>query len=63
MNTTTQHIKQRHLKQQLDSNTYSVDPEQVAAAIIVKLAQRGPGGGPGGPNRGAGAPFRLRQAA
>jgi hypothetical protein len=63
MNTTTQHIKQRHLKRQLASNSYSVDPEQVAVAIIVKLAQGVPSDGPGGPTRGVDAPFRLRQAA
>ena len=63
MNSATQHLKQRHLKRQLASNSYSVDPEQVAVAIIVKLAQTGPGEGPGGPSRGAGALFRLRQAA
>jgi hypothetical protein len=63
MNTATQHIKQRHLKRKLASNSYSVDPERVAVAIIVKLAQGAPGEGPGGPTRGLGAPFRLRQAA
>jgi hypothetical protein len=62
MNTTTQHLKQRHLRRQLASHSYSVDPEQVAVAIIVKLAQGEPSG-PGGPNRRLSAPFRLRQAA
>jgi hypothetical protein len=57
------HIKQRHLKRQLASNNYTVDPEQVATAIIIKLAQGGPGAGPGDPTRGGRAPFRLRQAA
>jgi hypothetical protein len=63
MTTSTQDMKQRHLKRKLASNSYTVDPEQVAVAIIVKLAQGGPGAGPGGPSRGAGARFRLRQAA
>jgi hypothetical protein len=58
-----QHFKQRHLKRQLASNAYTVDPEQVAVAIIVKLAQGSPGAGPGGPSRGARALPRLRQAA
>jgi hypothetical protein len=63
MTTSTQHLKQRHLKRQLASHSYTVDPEQVAVAIIVKLAQEAHFEGPGGPNRGASAPFRLRQAA
>jgi hypothetical protein len=57
------HLKQRHLKRQLASNAYTVDPEQVAVAIIVKLAQGNPGGGPGDPSRGGAAQLRLRQAA
>ena len=63
MTTTVRDLKQRQLKRQLQSHTYAVDPEQVAVAIIIKLAQDGPLGGPGDPTRGAGAPFRLRQAA
>jgi hypothetical protein len=63
MNSTTRHFKQRSLKRQLESNSYSVDPEQVAVAIIIKLAQTGPGDGPGGPSRAVGSRFRLRQAA
>ena len=62
MNTTTRHFKQRNLKRQLESHSYSVDPEQVAVAIIVKLATT-PGEGPGGPSRGASSRFRLRQPA
>jgi hypothetical protein len=62
MTTTMHHLKQRQLKRQLASRSYTVDPEQVAAAIIVKLAQ-GELAGPGGPSRGAGGLFRLRQAA
>jgi hypothetical protein len=61
--TTMRHLKQRHLKRQLASNNYTVDPEQVAVAIIIKLAQGGPGAGPGDPSRGAGALPRFRQAA
>jgi hypothetical protein len=57
------HLKQRDLRRQLQSQSYTVDPERVAVAIIVKLAQQGGGGRPGGPSRGADAPFRLRQAA
>ncbi len=56
-------LKQHHLKRQLASHTYTVDPEQVAVAIIVKLVQGSPAAGPGGPTRGASAPIRLRQAA
>jgi hypothetical protein len=56
-------LKQRQLKRQLQSHTYAVDPQEVAVAIIIKLAQEGPPEGPGGPNRPATAPFRLRQAA
>jgi hypothetical protein len=63
MTPTTHHIKQRHLKRQLASNSYAVDPERVAVAIIVKLAQGGPAGGADGPSRGMSALFRLRQAA
>jgi hypothetical protein len=63
MTTSTQHLKQRHLKRQLQSNSYTVDPEQVAVAIIVKLAQEAQVDGPGGPSLGENAPFRLRQAA
>ena len=57
------HLKQRNLKRQLQSHSYTVDPERVAVAIIVKLAQGSPGEGPGGPSRGAGAPCRLQRAA
>jgi hypothetical protein len=60
---TTTHMKHRHLKRQLASHAYTVDPEQVAVAIIVKLAQGGSDAGPGGPSRGASARARLRQAA
>jgi hypothetical protein len=60
MNTTTHHFKQRNLKRRLENNSYSVDPQQVAVAIIIRLAQTGPGEGPGGPSRGMSSRFRLR---
>ena len=60
---TQRSLKQRNLRRQLQSRSYTVDPERVAVAIIVKLAQESPGEGPGGPSPGADAPFRLRQAA
>jgi hypothetical protein len=63
MNSSTQHMKQRHLRRQVASHSYTVDPEQVAVAIIVKLAQGEPSEGPGGPSRRLSAPFRLRPAA
>ena len=62
MGTSMRHLKQRNLKRQLATNNYTVDPEQVAVAIIVKLAQGTPGG-PGDPSRGAHALHRFRQAA
>jgi hypothetical protein len=63
MTTTVRDLKQRQLKRQLQSHSYAVDPEQVAVAIIIKLAQEGPPGGPDDPSRGTGVPFRLHQAA
>jgi hypothetical protein len=57
------HLKQRDLKRQLQTHAYTVDPERVAVAIIIRLAQQGGSAGPGGPSRGGDAPFRLRQAA
>ena len=57
------HLKQRDLKRQLQSHSYTVDPERVAVAIIVRLAQQGRNGEPGGPSPEGDAPFRLRQAA
>ncbi len=62
MNTNTQNIKQRHLRRRVATHSYAVDPEQVAVAIIVKLAQGRPDG-PSGPIRERNAPFRLRQVA
>jgi hypothetical protein len=60
---TTRNLKNRNLKRQLQCHSYTVDPEQVAVAIIIKLAQEGPPVLPGGPSHGESAPFRLRQAA
>jgi hypothetical protein len=57
------HLKQRSLKRQLQSHSYTVDPERVAVAIIIKLAQESPGEGPDGPTRGVGALHRLQRAA
>jgi hypothetical protein len=62
MTETMRDLKQRQLRRQLQSDTYAVDPERVAVAIIIKLAQGGPEG-PSGPSRRACVPFRLRQAA
>ena len=56
-------LKQRNLRRQLQSRSYTVDPERVAVAIIVKLAQGSPGEVPDGPSRGADAPYHLRQVA
>jgi hypothetical protein len=60
---TIRDLKQRQLRRQLQSHAYAVDPERVAVAIIVKLAQGGPQSGPCDPTRGTTGPFRLRQAA
>ena len=60
---TPHQLKQRDLKRRLQSQSYTVDPERVAVAIIVKLAQEGPGGGPDGPSPRADGLFRLRIAA
>jgi len=60
---TTRNLKQRNLRRQVACHSYTVDPEQVAVAIIIKLAQGGPGVGPGDPSHGTSTPFRLRQAA
>jgi hypothetical protein len=57
------HLKQRNLKRQLQSHSYTVDPERVAVAIIIKLAQGTPDEGPDGPSRGAGVLHRLQRAA
>lgn len=59
------HLRQRYLKRRLAKNSYTVDPDRVARAIIVRLAQEGsPGLGPGGgPSRTTTSVSQLRQAA
>jgi hypothetical protein len=58
-------LRQRHLKRRLARNSYTVDPDRVARAIIVRLAQEGPPGrGPASdPSRATPSVSRLRQAA
>jgi hypothetical protein len=58
------HLKQRHLKRRLARNSYTVDPEQVAAAIIVRLVLEDPDGDPGnGSSHARPSISPLRQAA
>jgi len=62
----TRDIRQRTLKKQVARNSYTVDPERVATAIIVKLVQAGPSAPDpfsGGPTRRARGTDRFRQAA
>ena len=59
-------LKQSNLRRQLASNSYTVDPQRVAGALIVRLVQesvapRPPG--PGGPTRAKDVAAQLRQAA
>lgn len=56
----------RKLKRQVARNSYAVDPQRVATAIIVKLVQEGPSSPDpfaGGPSRPAGGVDPFRQAA
>jgi hypothetical protein len=59
--------QQRRLKKQVACNSYAVDPQRVATAIIVKLVQEGRPSSPdpfaGGPSRPAGGVDPFRQAA
>jgi hypothetical protein len=58
--------RQRKLKRQVAGNSYTVDPQQVATAIIVKLVQGAPSAPDpfsGGPTRRARGIDRFRQAA
>jgi hypothetical protein len=60
-------LRQRDLKRRIDGRLYEVDPREVAAAVIVKLALC-EGGGPGprarsGPIRKARPLRRERRAA
>jgi hypothetical protein len=59
------HLKQRYLKRRLARNSYTVDPERVATAMVVRLAQQGdPLMDPGsGPSHAPASDSRLRQAA
>lgn len=61
-----QDTRQRRLKRQVARNSYTVDPQRVATAIIVKLVQEGPSAPDpfsGGPTPGTGGVDRFRQAA
>jgi hypothetical protein len=61
-----QNTRQRSLKKQVARNSYTVDPQRVATAIIVKLVQEGPSAPDpfsGDPTRPAGGLDRFRQAA
>ena len=58
--------RQRSLKRQVARNSYTVDPERVATAIIVKLVQGAPSSPDpfsSGPSRPAGGVDRFPQAA
>jgi hypothetical protein len=59
------HLKQRYLKRRLARHSYTVDPQRVAVAMVVKLAQEGsPAVGPGsGPSRPPASVSQLRPAA
>ena len=66
MGARTQNTRQRRLKRQVARNSYTVDPQRVATAIIVRLVQAGPSAPDpfaGGPTRRAGGAERFRRAA
>jgi hypothetical protein len=66
MNETTDNHKQSHLRRQLERNSYTVDPQRVAGALIVRLVQESVAPKPpgtGGPTRADGVAAQLRQAA
>jgi len=66
MGARTHNTRRRRLKSQVAHNSYTVDPERVATAIIVKLVQEGPSAPDpfgGGPTRRSGAVDRFRRAA
>jgi hypothetical protein len=66
MNARTQNSRQRRVKSQVARNSYTVDPERVATAIIVKLVQGDPSAPDpfsGGPSRPPGGVDHFRQAA
>ena len=58
--------RNRRLKRQVARNSYTVDPQRVATAIIMKLVQEAPSSPDpfsSGPTRSARAADRFRQAA
>lgn len=66
MGARTQKTRQRRLKSQVAHNSYTVDPQRVATAIIVKLVQANPSAPDpfaGGPTRRGGGVERFRRAA
>ena len=59
-------LKQSNLRRQLASNSYTVDPQRVAGALIVRLVQESVAPRPpakDGPSRVNGVAAHLRQAA
>ena len=66
MNEPTDNHKQSKLRRQLERNSYTVDPQRVAGALIVRLVQESVAPKPpatGGPTRANGVAAQLRQAA
>jgi len=62
----TRDTRQTRLKRQVARNSYTVDPRQVATAIIVKLVQEttsSPDPFSSGPTRSAGSAGPFRRAA
>jgi hypothetical protein len=58
--------RNRKLKRQVAHNSYTVDPQRVATAIIMKLVQEAPSSPDpfsSGPTRSARGDDRFRQAA
>jgi hypothetical protein len=66
MNEPANNLKQSNLKRQLASNSYTVDPQRVAGALIVRLVEESVAprpSAPGGPTRAMHVGGQLRQAA
>ncbi len=66
MNEPANNLKQSNLKRQLASNSYTVDPQRVAGALIVRLVEESVAprpSAPGGPTRATHVGGQLRQAA
>ena len=66
MNARTPNSRQRRVKNQVARNSYTVDPQRVATAIIVRLVQEdlsAPDPFSGGPTPPSGGVDRFRQAA